>query len=325
MKRFLLVTILVVLLSSTAHAALRNGLVFGMNCSGFVSRGGELIFNRDNTGTGREQYSIQATDGNGVVIFTTTEVLYVGSRLVFTPGLFFEWGTPPSANPITVRVTSNAGNGLPEQLVYSVAGSCAGLPSIEADIAPLALRRETSPSVAINAVPPRPVNPPLDLQDLDYGYLIVNTGSLNIRSGDSARYTIVGRVSGGTELIVLGSNTGQTWWYVQVGEIVGWVNNVHVLIRGDLSDVPVIPVTGEIAQATLYVYRTQPLLALPITGALAVCEITGDQEYLLVGRNRATTWYEVEALCNGVIVRGWLPAENGGLRNPAELILPITD
>ncbi|MCU0498323.1 MAG: SH3 domain-containing protein [Anaerolineae bacterium] len=325
MKRFLLVTLLVVLLSSTAHAALRNGLVFGMNCSGFVSRGGELIFNRDNTGTGREQYTIQATDGNGVVIFTTTEVLYVGSRLVLTPGLFFEWNSPPTANPITVRVTSNAGNGLSEQAVYTVTGLCAGLPNIDIDLDPLTLTGETSPSVAINAVPPRPVNPPLDLADLDYGYLIVNTASLNIRSGDSVSYTIVGRVSGGTELIVLGSNLGQTWWYVQVGEIVGWVNNVHVLIRGDLSDVPVVPVTGEIARATLYLYRTQALLALPIEGALPVCEIAGDQEYVLVGRNRATTWYELEALCNGVIVRGWVPAENGGLRNPAELILPITD
>jgi hypothetical protein len=232
-----------------------------------------------------------------------------------------------------VRVISLAGNNQAEQVVYSAQGACTGLATAaaaeaETGLTPRfqSLNGETSPSVALNAAIPRPANPPLSLNDVD-GYLIVNTGSLNIRSGDSVRYTIVGRVPGGTQLLVLGRNPSRSWWYVQVGEIVGWVNGLDdlVFIRGDLTDVPVVDVQGEIRQASFILFSTQPLRSVPDVRSLVLCELPGNLEYYVVGRSRQFEWYEIEATCGGEAVTGWVEAASGAIRNPAELRLPVTD
>ena len=79
-------------------------------------------FDRDNTNKQQEAYSLVIQDGNGQTLFTTTQTpttgtTFAGSTQVYT------YNAAPSANPISVRLTSLAGNGLPEQLVWNVAGS----------------------------------------------------------------------------------------------------------------------------------------------------------------------------------------------------------
>jgi hypothetical protein len=183
----------------------------------------------------------------------------------------------------------------------------------------------TSPTVPLNSDPPRPANPS-GLAGLGRpGYLIVETGSLNIRSGDSHIYTIVGRVPAGTELIVLGRNANRSWWYVQVADIVGWVNGDLVFIRGDLTSIPEVPVLGERARPTFVLYLPTTLARIPINGALGVCQVPANLDFFVIGRTRQADWYEIEAVCDEVTVSGWVKAEAGALRNPSESFIPVTD
>jgi hypothetical protein len=311
-----------------ASAGQRDGLVFRVDCDGFISRGGELIFNRDNTGQGREQVVFTATDGLGNVIYApTTESFLVGARLTLPPGLFFGWTAAPAANPLRVEVYSPEGNGLNRQTIYTVIGNCGNVQTIatqEEITLNDYLDGITSPSVPLNTTAPRPFN----TRDLTYqqpGYLIVNTDNQNLRSGDGPEYTVVAKVDGGTQLIVLGRNEARTWWFVQVDDIRGWVLGELTIIRGDLTGVPVVPVTGEIARPTLFLFDLTPLAVVPVEGSLSVCQIPGNLDYYIIGRNAKATWFELEATCNGAAVTGWVKAEEGGLRNQAESFIPVTD
>ncbi|MBC8099311.1 MAG: SH3 domain-containing protein [Armatimonadetes bacterium] len=173
-------------------------------------------------------------------------------------------------------------------------------------------------------MPPRPSNPD-NLTTGQPGYLIVNTDNLNIRSGDGPEYTVVGVVDGGTELIVLGRNENRTWWYVQVADIKGWVIGELSIVRGDLTNIPVVPVLGEVARPSLYVFVEATLFTIPVEGALGVCQIAGDRDYYVIGRTVSSVWLELEATCDGATVTGWVKAELGGLRNAANSFIPVTD
>jgi len=45
----------------------------------------------------------------------------------------------------------------------------------------------------------------------------------------------------------------------------------------------------------------------------------------VIGRDIGTDWYEIEAICNGYYVTGWIEADKGAIRNPAEVFIPVTD
>jgi len=70
--------------------------------------------------------------------------------------------------------------------------------------------------------------------------LVVNTGNLNIRSGPSAGFSVVGTVPGGTELAVIGRATDNVWFLVEGPFGRGWVNSEFTVFRGSFSTVPVI-------------------------------------------------------------------------------------
>ncbi len=348
---FLLALLLAGSLAPTASvqaAAASNDLLFNITCDGFDSRGGSITLDRDNTGTGREQFIITATDGLGNVIFNpTAEDFLVGTRLAFPLGLEFTWTSAPQANPLTLHIYSPAGNGLLEQSLYVKRETCdslttpvAGNPFIlspealaffgQGSVNPLSFdflnyTGVTSPSTPINANPARPGSSDPDLINSLPGYLIVTAGALNLRSGDSAAYTVVGRVDINATLAVVGRNEDRSWWYVDVNGIVGWVNAEEVVIRGDLTNVPLVTVAGELERPRLAVFFTQPLRTIPVEGALTLCDVQQNVEYFIVGRNADATWYELAATCNGANVTGWLPAEAGGFRSGGGVSIPITD
>jgi hypothetical protein len=88
---------------------------------------GPHILDRDNTGTGQEALRVDVTDGTGTLIYTLTFQNVLGS---FAGGIGnFFYTTPPQTNPLRFRLTSLAGNGLPEQIDYFAEGECVGLPS----------------------------------------------------------------------------------------------------------------------------------------------------------------------------------------------------
>lgn len=322
----LIVLILAVSLGS-ASAAVREGLVFRVDCEGFTSLGGSVKLDRDNTGTGREQFVITAVDGNNNVIFAPmTESFIVGSRISFPVGASFKWTTAPTANPIVVRVYSPSSGELTEQTIFAAAGACDTLATVAtSDFSLLrVLDGRTSPSIALNQYPPRPFGGS-DLIQNQPGYLVVDTGALNIRSGDGIEYSIVGRVPGGSFLAVLGRNADASWWYVQVGDIIGWVSNEPVKIRGNLTGTPIVPVRGEPFLPRVFVYADQFLKTLPRADALNLCVIEGGLEYYVVGRTEDFSWYELEATCGDAPITGWIDAELVAIRNPGDYVIPVIE
>lgn len=161
------------------------------------------------------------------------------------------------------------------------------------------------------------------------GFLIVNTYALNVRSGPGAQYTILATVAGGDELHVVGRNDGrENWWYVELANGQrGWVNNIHVLLRGNLSGAPVIANQGVLIQPTLYIGFAGNLIypSLPHDGN-AVCALPGRSEFPIIGRSSQSSYYQIVATCqDGTAVTGWVEAQIGIVRNPAGVEFPVTD
>ncbi|NWF69519.1 MAG: SH3 domain-containing protein [Chloroflexi bacterium] len=305
-----------------AQAATRSGLSFRLDCTGFTSRGGGITLDRDNTGAGLESITLSAVDGAGSTILPAiTSTSFVGSTIVMRDGQRWSWTATPAANPLILTVVSNAGNGLSETTVYQAVGLCGDLPTVEIPSILGPVDGVTSPSVPINSAPPRPAGNE-ELASSQDGYLLVLVENANLRSGDDARYTVVAIVEGGAALIALGQNGDGSWWYVQAGEIRGWISNELVAIRGDLSNVPLVPVVGEIARPTLFIHIVQPIYDVP--GGSPLCTIAANREYYINWRTDfEPVWYAIEATCGGQEVLGWILGENGSFRNPGEVFIPF--
>ncbi len=325
-------------------AATAEGLTFTADCTGFTARGGALVTARDNTGRAREAIVIMATDAAGRVLYENVTIFPINQRINFEDGTRYAFTSAPEYNPIVIQVISQSGNNQPRQLVYLVTGACPGLPTIIDSafiigdtlsvlpphrLEPFApADGRAAPPIPLNTAPPRPVNPP-GLAESQPGYAIVNTDNLFLRSGDGVQYDPVAVLDGGTRLIVLGSNgrfgdPDRLWWYVEVGDLRGWVKSEFLILRGDLRGLPVVPVTGTITQPALFVPLNNPLYNTPSYGGRILCEIQGGVAYPAVGINEpGASWFQIEAMCGETPVLGWLPGDRGLIRNPAGLALPI--
>ncbi len=96
-------------------------------CTDFTAAGtGACILDRDNTGAGQEALRIDVTDGTGTVIYTLS---FQNSLGTYTAGLIntTPYNVAPVANPLTMTLTSLAGNGLPEEVSFSAQGYCSGI------------------------------------------------------------------------------------------------------------------------------------------------------------------------------------------------------
>ncbi len=325
--------------------AAEGTLDFTLTCTGFVSNGSELVLTRDNTGQLSEAFTITAIDGAGnSILEPVSDVFFVGGSVTWEAGETYAWTTQPLYNPIRLQIVSAAGNGLEEEVVLDAEGSCLGLGNFGAIDALTAFGREalrllsgeafvlqpadgvTSEPLTLNSVPPRPINPPALLEGQP-GYAIVNTDNLFFRTGDSANYSVIGIVDGGTELAVLGRNRDRTWWYVQVGGLRGWVKGEFLILRGNLTGVREVPVLGTFTQPSMYVgYTGNPVYGLPTNFSGVICNIPGNREFAVVGRNAAADWFLLEVPCDTEAedtALGWLQADRGFLRNPAGVPIPV--
>ncbi|GAB4512975.1 MAG: hypothetical protein OHK0046_13260 [Anaerolineae bacterium] len=336
-----LVALLLLVSSAVVQAAENDNLNWAVGCEGFTSVSGGFRLDRDNTGNGFETYTITATDGQGNLIFGPfTGTSFVGFGVFINPGQTFLWSRQPISNPLTVTVTSPAGNGLPSETVYTVSGNCDELALItlpevvdETDanrffLGVLTLQEllallDVSPSVPLNANPPRPNINRGELRGTAPGYVIVDRLTANIRSGAGTEYTVVAQVDASTELNVLGRNDDRSWWFVEVDGIRGWINAELVVIVGDLTNVPVVPSVGEIFPPRFYVFRTQDTFLTPSEGAPVACPVSGDREYIIAGQSSNGEWIALATACNNTPVIGWISAASGAIRNSGDLSIPV--
>jgi len=331
--RRVLLPLLCVLFISPAQIADASSIAFSVGCSGFTSAGSFLDTQRDNTGQNQEAFTFVAYDGFGNQIYAPETVSFiVGGSLSLPNGYFRGWSSEPQANPLLLSVVSNAGNGVPEQVVYWKTGDCPllsergeavlntlGLPPIDD------FDGTTSASVPVEQVPPDAVgvNNVAELYDLA-GYAIVNTPRLNMRTGAGVGYTRIAILDGGTELIVLGRNRDVTWWLVQAGDKRGWVSAEYVALRGDVRGASIVPEAGEVQPNRFILFRGVPLRQGPTNLSNAVCDAPGNIEFPIIGRDAGFDWYQVQVNCNGALTTGWLPAEFGAFRAGGVKTIPLT-
>lgn len=339
---FLILVLVLLLVGITilpVSAGSNGGASFSLGCDGFRGSGGAITLDRDNTGSSREAFILSATDGVGNIIYAPLEdSFFVGGTVSWSGNDLVPWTSTPQYNPLTLRVVSREGNGFAEQLITLSTGSCSSLPNFSALSGDafvivgntLTLNGQvvfelgaTSPEVDLNTAPPRPDNP-ADIVDDLAGYLLVNTDNLSLRSGDDVKFTLVGIVDGGSVLIPLGHNEKFSWWYVQAGDIVGWAKAEFLIARGDLTAVPVVEPQGEIITPRFFLFSDSALAASPSASALPLCTLAGNLEYLIAGRDASSDWYEVQAICNNTIVKGWLSAQSGAVRNVASAFIEVT-
>lgn len=79
---------------------------------------------------------------------------------------------------------------------------------------------------------------------------IVNTGSLNIRTGPGFGFASIGVVSGGTTMRIVGRSRGGDWLLVDSPFGEGWVNMIYVKTQNYFGSAPVVEVgAGEAERA----------------------------------------------------------------------------
>jgi hypothetical protein len=127
LRAFALMIVVVLSAMGSAQAFIYNGTVT-FTCTDFTAGGtGSSVLNRDNTGSGQEAARIDVRDGIGNLLYTLTFAnalaTYSGGLILTTPYI-----SAPAANPLSLTVTSLAGNGLAQEVDYQALGQCAGLP-----------------------------------------------------------------------------------------------------------------------------------------------------------------------------------------------------
>jgi uncharacterized protein YraI len=154
---------------------------------------------------------------------------------------------------------------------------------------------------------------------LDTPHLVINTSSLNIRSGPGAQYTSLAVVPGGTELPVLGLASDGVWFLVAGPFGQGWVYSEFALFRGAIQNVPIIPlsnVSGVLASPTAVVSAAVTLYAAPGTNFGAIGTLSGPIEVPVVARTADFAWVQL----NTSLGFGWVPASQVAIRGDATLI-----
>ncbi|NJO85213.1 MAG: SH3 domain-containing protein, partial [Blastochloris sp.] len=132
--------------------------------------------------------------------------------------------------------------------------------------------------------------------------VIVNAAILNVRSGPGVGFSVVARVNGGANVLVLGSNADGSWVQVQLaGGISGWVNARYVSVTGGAPSVPVTaPITtnSAVVSTPFLNVRSGPGAGFGDVGTLRQGDVVA-----LIGRIGTNSWVQIQ-LPNGQT--GWV-------------------
>lgn len=190
---------------------------------------------------------------------------------------------------------------------------------------------DRSPSGVLN---PQPAELPIldttfsiDIARKD-GYVITDFTPVYVREGAGVEYRPVAVALGGVFLDATGVNEEQTWWRVRTanGAYEGWINAELLILRGDLTNVPVVTPAemGDTLPITFVTFAPQPLYRAPVDDeSLLLCTIVPDEDALLA-QTQTGDFYQIIATCEGGGAQtGWISAEAGALRNPTAEVVPV--
>jgi hypothetical protein len=121
-------------------------------------------------------------------------------------------------------------------------------------------------------------------------YLIVNTYALNLRTGPSKRYAVLGVLRGGDSYNIEGKSPDGIWFYVvdtPYGD--GWVRGKYTIFRGEINEINIIAGPyGTLVQNRLYLHVYSPAYDFPGGDRLGL--VPGREEYPVTGRSFNGNW-----------------------------------
>lgn len=154
--------------------------------------------------------------------------------------------------------------------------------------------------------------------------VVVNTSSLNIRSGPSTAFPVIVTVRGGTQLAVLGRARDDIWLLVEGTFGRGWLNRELTVFRGNYSTVPIVEDIGALSPlpvvqpppADIGVETVSGNRVIVNTGNLnvrsgpgaafsSITTVRGGTQLAVRGVTSDGVWYLVE----GSFGQGWVNSE----------------
>jgi len=137
---------------------------------------------------------------------------------------------------------------------------------------------------------------------------------LNVRTGPSTRYAVLGKINPSDVLTITGKLNNGTWLRVQFNDQMGWVSRPLVEVIGDLAGAPIVeaepdaqllvPVAPKETtdEVTVITRVNANLRAAPSGDAEILTVIPFSTELTVLGRNAGNNWVQVNF--NNQI--GWL-------------------
>jgi N-acetylmuramoyl-L-alanine amidase len=135
--------------------------------------------------------------------------------------------------------------------------------------------------------------------------VVVTAQRLNVRSGPGPTFGVLGVVSVGAEMPLVGRLADNSWWQVDSPFGRGWVSGLYTAPRGGWATVPVVSYTQAAAGAPVVATVTTYRLNVR-EGPSAAYSILGDvgqgTQLNVVGRNSDSSWWQVDSPFG----RGWV-------------------
>jgi uncharacterized protein YraI len=153
--------------------------------------------------------------------------------------------------------------------------------------------------------------------------VVVNGGAAHIRSGPAANTTVLGSVSGGTELAVTGRNANSTWWRVSSPFGVGWVSGVLVTFRGTLDAVPIVNEPAGTIETPTVIVDGYPATVYrnPDTDSFVVGIAPTGSTLVVLGRSPDGNWWQVQTS----IGIGWVHLNQVAFRGDEKIVPRVPD
>jgi len=142
----------------------------------------------------------------------------------------------------------------------------------------------------------------------DIPYVIVMSAYLNVRTGPGINYAVLGAVTGGDQLPVVGRTADNTWYQVEANFGTGWVYAGYVVTRNEYGGSPVTTASAATAEVAgpIGVVNTGALNIRSGPGSqyTSLGVLAGGTETQIVGRTQDWTWW----LLDTPVGTGWANA-----------------
>ena len=167
-------------------------------------------------------------------------------------------------------------------------------------------------------------------------HLVVNVHRLNVRNGPGVGYNIVTSVAGGTQLSVMGKDSGGLWYQISSDAGTGWVNTNYTVGRGNFTGVPTVGAQRDAQPAsTIVIPVGSPRLVVnvsylnirsgPGVSFNVILTVSGGTELPVSGRDSGRVWYQVNSTAGTGWVHSYYTVARGNFSGVATVGAEVAD